>query len=381
MTAGTADVCFLSSAHDIRDKRVFQKEAQSLAAAGFRVVSIAPSHEAARWAESGVELVTYEARDGRSGRIQGLRRLYSTGRKVGARAYHCNEVDSWVVGLLLRRPGRRIVFDAHEHYPPSVRRWLPRPLHPIGEAAIRFVLQLMALVTTRVVLAKSSIADDYSWSSRRHVIVGNHARTKGVEPPLQGRVSRPFEMVHTGVLSKGRGSLVMATAFRDLVARGVDARLTIIGSFNDDSESQFDRIVSDVEGDRVVKTGWLSYDEAFEQLRAAHAGLILLSGRIENNVRAMPHKLFDYMLAGLAVIGPETSPDVAEIIRRSACGVLVDPEEPQAVADQMERLASDRTATEEMGLSGSRTVRAELNWEKDAEKLVRMYEELIHPIG
>ena len=49
-----------------------------------------------------VRIVTYSGRKGLFGRILQLRLLYKTARSVGADVYHCNELDSWLVGLALK---------------------------------------------------------------------------------------------------------------------------------------------------------------------------------------------------------------------------------------------------------------------------------------
>ena len=52
----------------------------------------------------------------------------------------------------------------------------------------------------------------------------------------------------------------------------------------------------------------------------------------ENHRLALPHKLFDCMLAGLPVIAPAFAEEVAAVVRDAACGVLVDSADPGAIA-------------------------------------------------
>src|SRR2546425_1019226 len=111
-------ICFLSSVHPPLDKRVFEKEARSLASEGFDVVHIAPDERPGRWTENGVRIITFARARGLSGRILSLARLYRLAVREAASCYHCNEVDSWLVGVCLKTTRRSVVvFDVHEHYP------------------------------------------------------------------------------------------------------------------------------------------------------------------------------------------------------------------------------------------------------------------------
>jgi glycosyltransferase involved in cell wall biosynthesis len=378
MSSAQIDVCFLSSAHPVDDKRVFQKEARSLAEAGWSVVHLAPGTTNSSWEEHGVLLRTYPAGAGKTGRLRRLGKLYRLARGTGARAYHCNEVDSWAVGLLLKRRATRIVFDAHEHYPPSVVRWLPAPMHTVGAGAVRILLQLMGLLTDRIVLAKASISDDYSKSAARQVIVRNATRATGTPDPIPDVETVPLRLVHTGLFSRARGSIVLADALGKVTAAGHEVEVVVIGRFNDDSEPEFDAMTAALGvKDRVIKLGWLSYDDAFDALQTAHVGLVLFTKHEENNARAMPHKMFDYMLAGLAVVAQSCAPEVSEILDDAGCAVLVDADSPEDVASAIAKLAQDRALTADLGARGRRAAIERYSWEREAEELKSMYQELL----
>ena len=93
-------ICFLSSTHSLSDKRVFEKEAVYLAKAGFHVVHLAPGDGATAYKKN-VELVTFQRKRGLRGRLLLLPRLYRRAVEIEADCYHCNEVDSWLIGVFL----------------------------------------------------------------------------------------------------------------------------------------------------------------------------------------------------------------------------------------------------------------------------------------
>ena len=93
-------------------------------------------------------------------------------------------------------------------------------------------------------------------------------------------------------------------------------------------------------------------------------------------VHALPHKLFDYMLAKLPVIVPDFALEVAEIIKSSDAGILVDATNPQEVADRIDLLASSPDLRRRYGENGRNAVMRTFNWQQEREKLVAMYEGL-----
>lgn len=381
--SGRLDICFLSSEHTALDPRVFQKEARGLADAGWQVAHLCPGPEDRHWAQQGVALETYARRPGRRGRLLSLRTLYRRAVALDAAAYHCNEVDSWVVGVLLRlRHQRIVVFDAHEHYPSSVGRWVTGPLLGPATFTVRAVLQVLGLCTNLVVLAKASIAGDYSLASRRQLVILNSTAIGDVPEPQQFASAPRLRLVHSGVFSRDRGAFVLLDALAELRRRSLGLEVVIVGGFNDGSEAAFDARAKELGVDSMLtKRGWLGYDEAFEVVRTCHAGLVLFTKRIENNVRAMPHKMFDYMTAGLAVVGPDFAPEVTAILEDAQCALMVDTDDAVAVAGALAQLVEQPGLAERLGLAGRRAVERSYSWEVEVKKLDAAYRSLLQPSG
>jgi lipopolysaccharide/colanic/teichoic acid biosynthesis glycosyltransferase len=382
-----ATICLLSAVHPPRDKRVFQKEGISLARAGFRVVHLCPGTEPGHETAEGVELVTYRHRPGKLFRLLMLPVLFWKARAIDADAYHCNEPDSWLVGVALRLLcGRIVVFDCHEHYPGQVVRWLPWSLRTIGAWATRYYLQVLGLLTDRIVLAKYSVADDFSWSRSRHTVVLNTTPLAAIQDTDRAGAPRStreepatFTFVHIGVIRRERGSEELLLAMRILARRGVKSfRVLIIGEFKDGSEQAFfDKARVFGLYDQIEFHRWMPFAEAFALVRQSHAGLILFQKTLANNVRGMPHKMFDYMLAGLPVIAPDFAPDIVGVLDKAGAGLLIDTGEPEALADAMQALIEDGCLARQLGERGRQAVLEKYHWERDAQTLIAAYHELL----
>lgn len=354
-----------------------------MAAAGFRVIHLCPDDGKGARTEGGVEIVTYPRRRGKVRRLAGLVDLGRRANRLDADAYHCNEPDSWVIGVLLSIVSKKaVVFDCHEHYPGQVVRWLPAGTRRLGAGTTKYILQLLGLATDLIVLAKYSVADDFSWSKRKQLVILNTTPVSSLRERAATGVPSVhddnFRFVHIGVIRRERGSEQLLDAVELLASRGRrDFKIVIVGEFKDGSEdSFFSRAENLGVRDLIDFHRWMPFDEAFELVCQSNAGLILFQKGLENNVRAMPHKMFDYMLAGIPVIGPSFAIDVVGVIQETKAGLLIDTSDAAALATAMEQLIDDRSFAKELGTNGRRAVLERYNWECDASKLVDAYRSL-----
>lgn len=372
-------ICFLSSMHPADDKRVHHKEAVSLVKAGYDVIHICPDAKGDRMLD-GVKVVTYTGKRSIAGRLTQLSTLYRLAVDAQADAYHCNEVDSWMVGVWLKiSHGKTLVFDSHEipsHDFAETR--LPRPLRPLAIVMLRGLFQVMLRFTDRIVLAKRSAALDFPHAKVPMVLVQNFTdpdMAGDIETISAAKDDKPITVVHLGAINRMRGWPEMLDALCQ--TRNTDIRLSVIGKFGDGSEDEFLAAVKSMNlSHRVDFTPWLPYNEVYAALRRADIGIILFQPVMHSFTHALPHKLFDYMLAELPVIVPDFAIEVADIVNQSGCGVTVDVTDMAAVAGALDRLADDAALRRELGIAGRKAVFETYNWTAEEKKLVDMYAEL-----
>ena len=369
----------LSSKHPPTDKRVYYKEARSLAAAGYEVVHLAPGDEPSR-TEDGVRLEVYQAGESIRDRTFSLFRLYRLAKRVDAQVYHCNEVDSWLVGIMLKVFRRKkVIFDVHEHYP-STFAYLHCPpwLSGLASGALRLMFRCLIPLTDYFVYAKKSVAQDFPNTENRSVVVLNFAPLESESRSPATPVSRrddPIVAVHVGLIARARGWPQLAEALK--LANTRNLHLKFIGTCSDRSLDDFRRAFATADlKDRVEILDWMPFEEMRRHVSEAHIGLILFQPGIQNHVYAMPHKMFDYMRERLPVILPEFAVEVAPIVREEECGILLDPSKPQAIADALDRLAGDPELRRRLGENGRRAVFRRYNWEREFEKLLEVYRRL-----
>lgn len=359
--------------HPATDKRVHYKEAVSLVKAGFDVTHICPDKEGDRVLD-GVRIVTFSGSRSIVGRLKKLGTLYRLAKTQNADVYHCNEVDSWMVGVALKiHLGKKLVFDSHEipsHDFAETR--MPRLLRPLVIFGLQCLFQIMLLFTDRLVLAKKSADLDFKKTRVPKVLVQNFS-----DPGNHGDVpekanDNKITIVHLGAINKMRGWPQMLDAL--YLTKNKNIHLRVIGQFGDNTSDEF-LAYAGQKGltDRVTFDAWIPYDEVQKALYQCDIGIILFQPVMFSFTHALPHKMFDYMLAKLPVIVPDFALEVADIIKSSDSGILVDATNPQQVADSLDLLASSPDLRRRYGDNGRKAVLATYNWQQERQKLVDMY--------
>lgn len=358
-------VLLLSAAHPPGDTRVVRKEGAALAAAGWRVVHLCPDGAASPARIDGVEILRHRHR-----RLRGAWALARDAAALRPAVIHASEPDAWLAALVARwRCGARVVLDVHEHYPSRLDARLPAALRPVARAAIAAACRLMGLGADAVVVAKDGL--DGAFAGVPIVAVRNYAPAPLAPPRAHG--SGPLVLGHLGAITRARGWSRML----DVLARSDPAtRLLLIGRFTDGSEAAFRARAAalDLSG-RIEVTGWLPQDQALRRLRDCDVALVLFQRGEENHRLALPHKLFDAMAAGLPVIAPDFAEEVAAVVRRAGCGLLVDSGDADAVAAAVATLA-DPARRAALGAAGWRAAREDFAWETEAARLVALYQSL-----
>jgi glycosyltransferase involved in cell wall biosynthesis len=126
---------------------------------------------------------------------------------------------------------------------------------------------------------------------------------------------------------------------------------------------------------RVRYLGVLDRPSIANLLSRVRLGLLVLH-REPNFVNARPIKLFEYMAAGIPVIASDF-PLWRRIIGEAGCGLLVDPQDPQAIARAMEYLLSHDAEAEAMGRRGRKAAFELYNWNSEEGVLLKFYSELL----
>lgn len=376
-------ICFLSYMHPYDYPRIFHKEAFSLSQAGYEVTHLAPgSGECKR--ELGIHIVTF-AKNGKGmiGRLFGLYGFFRKAFDIQADCYHCNGVEPWIVGCLLKilRRGKLVVFDVHEHYPSrSAEPHFPRWFRWIGGPIVRILFFVLPPFTDYFIFAKRSVASDFGSCEHKSEFIFNYAPLR-MQPLMKGDLLQEnrddrasITAIHIGPISRSRGWPQLLQALSKMKCR--ELNVLLLGSVLEGEKTLLDEALRLGVADRVCIKPKVPYEQVFAYLKSSKIGLMLYQPGILNHVYAFPMKMYEYMLAGIPSIAPDFAIEVEPVVREEKCGLLVDTSNPDQIAQALDWFCENSTEAEQMGHRGARAVLEKYNWEREKDKLLSVYEKL-----
>ena len=365
-----ARVVHVTSAHPANDTRVFLKQCRGLAAAGHEVVLVVADSAGDRVVD-GVRVRSVGAPRSRGDRM--TRRTWACVRQALRERpdllhFHDPELLPWA--QVLRRMGKRVVYDMHEFAPAQIagKGWIsPGVRSVIGRAwrsAERWLLRGVP-----VVFAAPSLARDYPYV-HRSAIVENLPLVEelfGIHEPRHER----FTLGYLGSLTVSRGSLLMLGAVERLRREGVPVELECVGPAHDERTVEALRRAAETPDAGVRWHGRLPPREGWRVMARCHVGLAVLLPE-PRYLEAYPTKLFEYMALGLPVIASDF-PLYRAIVERTGGGVCVDPLDPGALCAAIRRWVADPEERRAMGERGRQTVQRDYNWRTEQRKLLEFY--------
>jgi len=366
-------VLHITTVHPPFDTRIFHKQAKTLARAGYEVVLIA-QHDGDEMVD-GVKIVALPKPRNRFARIFGLTwRAFHLSLRERADVYHFHDPELLPIGVLLKIFTRaKVIYDVHEDVPEQIltKHWIPLLLRRPLAGVFNAFEKLMARVLDAVVVATEGIAEKFA--QLKPIVIHNYPDL-GMLPNPSTRRGEGNEkvLVYVGGISKIRGAIEMVKALEHLNPAW-DIRLDLLGKFEPpDLEQELQALPG---YQRVRFLGWLPWSAAWKHAQITFAGLVLFHPA-PNHTNSLPNKLFEYMAAGLPVVA-SNFPLWKEIVEGNRCGITVDPLDPKAIAQAIEYLLTHPEEARRMGENGRRAVEEKYNWEKEAEKLLALYKELV----
>jgi glycogen synthase len=257
--------------------------------------------------------------------------LFRAGRKVGeAAVVHANDFDTLPAAYLLAHSlGARLVYDAHELYtlqeadPPRVHLAIVRRL----ERAL--ARRADAVVTVNELIA-AELRELLALGEQPFVVLNCPARTAVTSPSA---THRPLRAVYQGAVGHGRSLDDLLDAAACL--NGVALTLRVAGVDVDTLREEVGR--RGLAGNLTVVEP-VDPADLVDALTEFDVGLIVTRPLTRNDELAAPNKLFEYLMAGLAVAVPRLQ-GVAAIVEAEQVGVTFEPGSPTALAAALSDLA------------------------------------------
>ncbi len=116
-------------------------------------------------------------------------------------------------------------------------------------------------------------------------------------------------------------------------------------------------------------------EELLHTTAEADIGVTLLEDVCLNHRYALPNKLFEYLAAGVPVLGTDL-PEIGNVIRRFDVGLVCQPGDAIDTASKLNRMVVDEHARRQWG-SHTSTVFETINWQTASQRMVESFNKMI----
>jgi glycosyltransferase involved in cell wall biosynthesis len=378
-------IVHIAGYHLPKDTRIFLKECRSLAKAGYEVhfmvpnppqegevdgvrfhaIEISPHHHMSYW---------WFLRLWRS-----LLQIYRDALQLEGQLYHLHEAELIYVGLLLKLRGKKIIFDAHEDFPRQILYLDDGRLHR------KLFARLMCFYLTCLIFVARLAFDGFvstspkigeRYPAKKTVDCYNYALLDEFPENLLDKApynKRPLHVYYVGGITERRGLREMVQAMA-LLPDDIEVFFIMGGTFRASwFRAQMESLPS---WQHVQHLGWQSRESIMEQMTQARVGTVLFQANPHHKV-LVPNKLFEYMAGALPVIAADFGHWRKLLGEYSDVPYWIDPSDPRIIANTIMHIFNNPGEAEARGRRGREAVEAIFNWEREAVKLVGLYERLI----
>jgi len=288
----------------------------------------------------------------------------------GADIFHSHDLDTLLAGYLSKRwTGKPLVYDFHELYTEQFQSGVKSPLWRLWYSALEW--RLIKKTDHRLTVCDSL----GEWVERRYgvnrpITVMNVPTYRNV-PSIRASESTTKVVLYHGVYLPDRGleQLIESAQYLErgeIVLRGFGPL-----------EDQLRALVQEKGLEKLVSFAPpVAVAELIKAASEADIGVIPYVPVSLNNRFCLPNKLFEYMMAGLAIAGSDL-PELRRIILGHDLGVVFNPEDPQDIARALNELLADEASLDKMRRNVYVASKTLFNWDQEGQKLLRLYDSVL----
>jgi len=294
-------------------------------------------------------------------------------------AIHIHDLPLAKVGYeFSRKEGIQFTLDLHENWPALLNisthtnTILGRILSSRRQW-IRYEKRYVSRADNVIVVvdeAKERITGLGADPSKIHV-VSNTINPGHFDFPQQQKDENYLTLVYGGGVNYHRGLQTVIAALPIITKKIPHIRVWIFGSGSYLDNLQ--KLASDLNVDKNVEFfGWMSQTEFLKHVSRADISLIphIKSPHTDSTI---PHKLFQYMYAGIPIIASDCDP-LQRIITETDTGTWFINQDANSFADNLFKLLADDSFKIRIPENGKKWVNEKYNWNTDSEGLVSIYQ-------
>ncbi len=280
-----------------------------------------------------------------------------------ANIYLANDLDTlpanYLVSLIKRKP---LVYDSHELFT-QVPELINRP--HIQKKWIQIERMILPRIKHSYTVSQS-IADFYRKKYRIEMQVVRNVPNK-VKCKEESSITNDKKIIlYQGSVNIGRGVDLIIKSMKYLT----EFEFWVVG--NGDVLKEMKELAKlELVTGRVKFFGRVPFNELSYYTKQATVGISIEEDRGLNYRFALPNKLFDYIHAGIPVVGSDL-PEIAGIINRYKIGLVLSDRVPENVAKKLQLMVQQKSQYQEWKRN-LKIAANELNWENEEINLLAIF--------
>lgn len=364
-------ICHVTSAHTRYDVRIFEKECISLANNGY-IVYLIVNDDKENEIKNGVEIRStgFKPSGRRERMFSSMKYILAEIEKIDADIYHFHDPELLQLVGKLSDDKRKIVFDAHEDTEVQImdKQWIPYCFRRLISKAYAGYTKKIFKKCSGIITVTPAIVKKMSKYNKNVEMVTNY--------PI---------IYEEGNISKGRQEQYVFFAggvsrqwcherIIQAVAQLEGIQYKIAGPIDSEYLEELKKIHGWEKTDYIGK---IPHNEVKRLYSNAIAGMAINEcSQIRGEGTLGNTKLFEIMEASVPVICTNYKL-WKDVVEGNSCGVCVDSQDINQIAEAIERIRSNQQQAEEMGINGRMAIEEKYNWGCEEKKLLDFYSKIL----
>ncbi len=368
-------ICHLTSAHNRNDVRIFLKQCHSLVNNNFDV-SFIVANGLDNEIVNNIKIFDVGKLGGRINRIfLTTKKIYKKALQLNCDVYHFHDPELIAAGLMLKKKGKKVIYDVHEDIPRQILSKFYIPI--IFRKTLSFLVEKLENYASKkfdkIVTATPYIRDRFLKIGADAIDINNFPLLNEFKFSHINWENKKNQVCYIGAITKVRGAVELIESFTEL-----DLKLVLAGRYQPiELRKQLVGMQAWKEC-KIEEKGFVGRDKINLILEESKIGLVTLHPII-NYLDSLPIKMFEYMAAGIPFVASNFS-YWKEIASKNNCGICVDPKDSKSIEKGIRYLINNPKKAQEMGKNGRQAVEKKYNWLIEEEKLIKLYKEIVKPL-
>ena len=358
-------ICHVTNMHKPFDGRIFRKQCVSLSK--IYDVSLIQANCDDQVVDN-IKVYGVQMPVSRFKRMTTVKPVLKKALEIDAAIYHIHDPELLSIIPVLKRRGKRVIFDSHENFPGviMIKEYLPRFMLRIVSHLYESYEKRKLKYCDAIISVTPDIVNRLSKVGPKAFMVTNYPIYKEFVDERKWGKSVCF----AGGLTK---EWMHHTIIESLPA--TDVRYRIAGG---SAYKHYEESLKAMPGwSQVDYVGKIRPDEVYGFMQESSAGMALYTYEDANvNFKEGTlgnQKIFEYMMAGLPIITSHLRL-WERIVTENDCGLSVEPDDPSSVAEAISFIVSNPEEAKRMGDNAHQAVKEKYNWSTQEETLFQAYE-------